>query len=652
MKTLLTRFHRERRSAIAMIFALTLLPLVLLIALAIDFSFFTEARSQVQLAADAAATHAIRAAAGTYALETSENVSVSQAQTDAINAGEVAGVNWFQAQLGLLPSATVPALLAGSPTQGVIVCPNSTAGNACSATGVQGAGFDAKVTYTGTYPPIFAHLFPQSANWNIAGTSTADAAYSYVEILMMLDTSQSMLIGNSQSDITTLEENSVCMPTALVSTVDGDPAMYTRDGPTNIIENYQPYPGDGDTVPLATPGAIPYYTPGGGDGSKGTCAKTVTIGGKTYSTQQSAFYNAQLNPGYPGTPCAFACHNTTNQAVYPNGKTYYTDLYGWARYLNDTTAGGVQLRLDQVLESTEQVIQSMIDNEQTSDQFSVGVYQFNRTQGPLIASSNGNQGSVGMTGDGSGDPSNEATYNLPYVLNLLNGIDYKQNPGETAFPPLVTANDDDGDTNFYSSIQNFANGLSNAAPNGTTPGLTATYPVKDVFIVTDGQEDECGGCGTHTGIGNGARVMGEMTSVQGELGIAYTNQATCQLLKNKGFTVYVLYIQYNPVAIESYLDYYTGSPPDELSAEDYPGIAPNGIEREMTVAMSDYGFTPPNGAPAAFTSADSTNQSALRACASNPTTDFFTATDNSTSVAQAMQNMLASALSGAITVTN
>jgi Flp pilus assembly protein TadG len=44
----------DRRGAVAVMFALCALPLVAMVGLAIDFSFYIQARSQLNLAVDAA----------------------------------------------------------------------------------------------------------------------------------------------------------------------------------------------------------------------------------------------------------------------------------------------------------------------------------------------------------------------------------------------------------------------------------------------------------------------------------------------------------------------------------------------------------------------------------------------------------------------
>jgi len=625
---------KDRRGAVGILFGLSLVPLILLIALTIDFSFFVEARSQIQLAADASATHAIRAATGTYALETTQGVGNTTASSDAIAAGECAGENWFQAQLGQLPTAYVPnqTPCPASGTTNPTVVVNAT---------TDPSGFTASVNYDGIYPPIFNPLFHDSQNWNIAGTSGAAAQYSYVEILMLLDTSNSMLLGATPSDIYKMDINTVCIPAAAVTNSStgalsissnssprwgGDSALIdTRHAGigNNNNENYDPSPTGSNAIPFATAGAIPRYTPGGGDGTTGSCNPSGRL--NTFDPT-----DWPGNNGYATTPCALACHTTTGTSSL-TGKS--ADLYGYDRYL------GVTLRLDLVLQATEQVITSMIDAEQATQQFSVGIYQFNNDVSVLVP--NGAViGTQGAPWDQAHDLNYEASYDLPGVLQAVQGIDYSYKP-ETSFPPVNAV--DDGNTNFPTSLKDFNNGnATNNIPlqavTQATEGYTASNPAKDIFIVTDGMEDECGSsC-------NSTRVIGEMTGVAAENGTSQLNPAVCKLLKNKGFTVYVLYIDYYPPPILTYYTQYSVShvysidaASDAYTNEDFPGIA-NGSAQQDAEATTMTGINNPPP-----------NEQGLQACASS-TADFYEATD-STQIATDMSAMLKSALSSATRLT-
>jgi Flp pilus assembly protein TadG len=633
----IARFQKSRRGAVAVIFALSLLPLVLMVGLAIDFSFFAEARSQIQLAADAAATHAIRAAAGTYALETNSTnptYTVTQATADAVAAGQTAGDNWFTAQVGALPTAYIPGA-GGNNNPDVTVTPTTSP-----------AGFTASVVYTGNYPPFFDRLFKSSAIWAVSGTSKAAAQYSYVEIMMMLDTSQSMLIGSNAADINTLSYNTACTSPTYV-TISSQSSAVPFSGTSPLFES--PHPPNGavtDTYEYDTTGVdndqvnfqnLVNYTPNNGtnDAEGGSC-KTGYIQTNLYNyPTEQATYN---NTGYVAAPCAFACHDVSTTVT--RGTTKYSmDFYGLARYLYDSqgrTSTSVQLRLDKVLQATEQVLTSMIANEQASNQYSVGLYQFNNDVSVLAS---GTQGT-------SSDPSYEATSNLSTVLSAVYGIDYTH-AVETTFPPVNAI--DDGNTNFATSMNDLFNGNATEGGSGTATklgaggnGNTQTTPIKDLFIVTDGMEDQC--CST-------ARVMGEMTSYASETG-ALSSSAVCGQFKNRGFNVYVLYINYNPVPTLSYYTYYYGSPPDAFMSADYPLVI-DPSEHTETVPVSQTGLTALN----ATYPADSPNMEALRACSGPATTNtspastyFYTATDGPT-IAKQLSLILQSAIGTSIRVT-
>ncbi len=90
-------FAESRRGAIAMTFAICLVPLVLMIGLAIDYAFYVQTSQKVARAAEAAATQAVRTAAAGYTLDIQNGQSVTTATTDAVSEGQLAGAQWFAA---------------------------------------------------------------------------------------------------------------------------------------------------------------------------------------------------------------------------------------------------------------------------------------------------------------------------------------------------------------------------------------------------------------------------------------------------------------------------------------------------------------------------------------------------------------------------
>lgn len=569
------RFLHDRRGAIAIIFAASLLPLAMLVGLSIDFSFYTQARAQIALAADAASTHAIRAATETYTTEINENpaIGTTQATTDAISAGETAGKLWFSAQLGTLGEAQISN---GNPV--VTVSSNNSQEGSTNP-----AGFTAAVTYTGTYPPFFDPLFSSTANWTIKGTAGALSTYSYVEILMMLDNSGSMDIGATPQDIQTLELNTTCVPSPWNDT-GGNTMSPTYD--TND-------PADPNNPPLAI------------------------------SLANEKHYNVQTNrcaSGYGGqakapfSPCGFACHtNTSNE-----------DYYGIAR------ANHLQLRIDVVLSAAENVISSMDANEQAPGQFSVGVYQFNSDISPLFPAATGNTANNA-----------EASTDLSAALSAVDAIDYNKTPTETVEPPLQSPNTPCCNTDLPTAVSDLLNGTYSDGTrfgpkiSAAGSGSTAAAPQKDIFIVTDGFQDSGSGS---------SRVSGEMTGVAAETFASNYpySPGVCKNFKSMGFTVYVLYIEYNPLPNYYYLGGY-GSVPTSYFRQDYPHISnPSPQDYAEPTSVTN------NGNPPGPTTV-SPDVAALQACASSPS-DFFSAT-SAADISTAMNAMLKSAISSTIRVT-
>lgn len=604
---LMGHFNASRGAAFGMIFALCLVPLVLLVALAIDYAFFVQTSEQVTRAAEAAATQAVRTAAAGYALDISKNDSVTVAASDAISDGELAGAQWFAVQAGRLVRGA-----AGTPS--VVVAESTGANN--------GAGFTATVNYTFTYPPFFNPLFGQTSSWVYGNTSVAQSGYQYVEVLLLLDTSGSMEIGAGQTDIQKLSNNSVCYPVVAGFNTMGVASMFS--GP-NAQYPYATYPAlmtaDRDLIYFNTLTAS-YHDPSGGQNDiSGTCNSGygVAVSGSPATV--------------PTQPCAFACHTSS---TIVNGN--FADPYGQARAL-----GGITLRLDVVLTAAEQVALDLYSSEQAANQFSLGVYQFNSSASAMV----------------DGGSSTEATTNLTGANTTLQTYDYNH-AGNSALLPAVLANVNHN-TNFPLAITTLLNGggtvpkllpvtNTQANPAGSTPA----NPVKNIFIVTDGFEDASSANGLNPD-------FGEMTSSTAEnyytsTGNLYSGSASgyCAKLKTLGFNVYVLYITYYPVPISPYYEsYWIGGQANYADATDYPSAFPYGtatIPRNLaqpTALAESIGTNPDPSAPASAGEV-SPDEEALEACASNG--DFHLAS-SAADITAAMSAMLKAAISSSIIVT-
>ena len=95
----------------------------------------------------------------------------------------------------------------GNLANGSVPASNIAVNVTYNATG--GNRFSANVSYTGTVPTNFGGLF-RVANLNIGGASNAVISNSFVEVLMLLDNSGSMLIPSTSAGIAQMESATPC----------------------------------------------------------------------------------------------------------------------------------------------------------------------------------------------------------------------------------------------------------------------------------------------------------------------------------------------------------------------------------------------------------------------------------------------------------
>lgn len=167
---------RDRRGTVAVMLGLLVVPLLLAVALAVDFASVISARSRADLAADAAALAAVTAAANEHATNPRTSFATSRD----------AGLGRFSAQLGSLPGLTVAQPQLSIAYDGA------------------NARFTSTVTYTGSVQARLASSFlaPEYSTVAISGTASATmTAGPYVDIQVLMDVSNSMLIGATPDDI-------------------------------------------------------------------------------------------------------------------------------------------------------------------------------------------------------------------------------------------------------------------------------------------------------------------------------------------------------------------------------------------------------------------------------------------------------------------
>lgn len=173
MINLLQRCLRDRSAGIALMFALTVIPVTGVIGIAVDLGYVTQAKTQLNAAADAAALAAAKVAADAFTAGQSTDIAKA--------AGQTAGMEWFKSQAGSVLGPGVPIPL-------VTVTQN-------------GAVFSSNVTYQGSIKPYFAPLFGVSTV-ALGGLSSATiTTTAYVSVTFLLDNSSSMLIPATQAGV-------------------------------------------------------------------------------------------------------------------------------------------------------------------------------------------------------------------------------------------------------------------------------------------------------------------------------------------------------------------------------------------------------------------------------------------------------------------
>ena len=422
---------KDTGGIVAVMYALMVVPLIMVTALAVDFSFYVNAQAQLNMAADAAAMHAVRVASQYYA-DNKTTVAAAEAQ------GVTAGQQWFYPQLGNIGTATVPN---SGLTVNVSYMPAP-------------GGFSATVSYSGT---VNAHLGAfMNKSWNIANNVSVQTKNSYLEVVMMLDNSSSMQIGATNLDMEIMMELTPCY------TLN---ATYT--GQTQSMNTIAPYSG---------------YTCGGGSNSYDgglQCPLPVVSPPFVYSTLALSGTNPgtigggpscqgwlpkQSNGTYPtaGPPCAFACHYDSSK---PAGQG--NDFYALARSTIGTPYA-ITLRFDLLKSATNQMLGSMSAANAISGNLSVGIYAFNSSLTQVYPAAG-----------------TEAGSDFTAAIAAVGAPPTAPNTPDTGIQPddFVTQSVH-ADTDFPDTMQTLASTVT-AAGNGDT----ATTPRKVLILITDGYEN-------------------------------------------------------------------------------------------------------------------------------------------------------------------
>jgi Flp pilus assembly protein TadG len=172
------RLHclHDRSGAVALVFAVSILPVALLIGIAIDLGFVTQSKAQLNAAADAAALAAATTAANAFTAGLPNYIAL----------GQTAGSQWFDSQGKTALNTSTPIATVGVMQTGSV--------------------FLSTITYQATVPTYFGGIVGL-ATIPVGGVSSATiSTNAYVSVTFMLDNSSSMLIAATQDGVTLMHQ--------------------------------------------------------------------------------------------------------------------------------------------------------------------------------------------------------------------------------------------------------------------------------------------------------------------------------------------------------------------------------------------------------------------------------------------------------------
>jgi len=489
---LMSRFWRDRRGNVAVIFAFSLLPLLAAVGCATDYTEATRIRAKLQAAADSAAIASVSRNSATYlqAINMTSNGTVSNGVT------EITSI--FNGN-----AANVLSLLQGSPTLKTATVTKT------------GSNLTSLVQFSATVPTTFLPVLgvlTGSNSWQtltVGGSSTATSSLpKYIDFYLMLDVSGSMGLPSTSAEAVRMQS------------INPD--------------NYIQYP-TGCTIAchFAQPPLSPLPKNSGNQLSKSACIdpkanqpypqnytqtqKYATgnycLGYEISRISQSAY--AQLLANHSGQLPLYKYTDATASSPVAQPTAFYSTS---ASFPNDPvltpvsscpTAGTdacIQLRLDAVGYAVGQLLTfaTSPSYELIPNEFRVGLY-------PYITSM-------------------YSTYS-PLTTNLTGSITTAANNLAQLLDTNTNSSLGSGGTNQDAALSTM-NGLITNVGDGSASNNTLPY----VFIITDGAvtpQTKGVPFGSWSGSNHDTVIANPDTN--------------CTAMKNKGIKIAILYIPFQPI---------------------------------------------------------------------------------------------------------
>jgi Flp pilus assembly protein TadG len=481
---LIDRFRRDRRGNIAVIFAISCVPLITAVGCAVDYSNASRIKAKLQSAADAASVAAISQKSAGY-------IAASLMTTDGtIPAGVTDATNVFNGNVATIPGYAGLSVQA-SPTPTV------------TKTGIKLAS---NVSFTAQVPVTFLKAIGYTT-LTVTGSSTSNASLPpYLDFYLTLDVSGSMGLPSTTSEAARMQsinpDNYVQYPTGCTLACHFAPQKSACvDPPVTPPTNPQANP------PTNSSYSQQYNT---NNYCMGYAYSRVSQAGlSTLLAMASTKSVPKQVPGFP----------TTMISGLP--ASLNTDpKWGLSPVSSCPTAGTdacIQLRLDAVGYAVNQLLTTANNKEIITSQFRIGIYPFilniDPNYAPLTSSINGN-------------PATSGTINYA-AANLASELDTN-----------MDGNLGSGGTHIDNAL-NSINGLIKTVGNGSASNNTLPY----VFLVTDGAQDP-----QSKGTPNGGWSGSNHATVLSDPGNSYPNVCTTLKSRGIIVSVlYIPYQTINPV---------------------------------------------------------------------------------------------------------
>jgi Flp pilus assembly protein TadG len=472
--SLIAQFRSNKRGNVAIITALSALPLIAGVGCVIDYTTASLVKTKLQAAADAAAlaTVSVNSSVVTTAKAMSSSGTVSGGSTFA--------TNFFNANLNASPANVGYTNL--TPTATVAL---------------SGTRMTATVSFTAKVPTYFMGVMGFS-NTNISGSSTASYTMpTYINFYLMLDVSGSMSFPSTQAE----------------------QARLMAVNPDNLLGS----PGYPQGCQFAC-----HFSAQGACGQTGNPVHQGPIPavGQPSNPSPGGYCQGFLISRLGTTPTSFG--SGTNNVT--NGNSVNWNATPVTSCPTSGTTSCIQLRADAVGYAVTTLLSTAAASEQVTNQYQVGLFPFIQY----------------LYGCTSVTPCSASNAYVPLTTSLT---------GSTitnAAANLASLLDTGANSNLGSGGTHFENALSsmNSAITSVGTGAGSNNALPYVFIITDGSEDYQ----TQWAGGWGSQNWSSTTAVpyQNSSAVIPPNSVTstdyCTNIKNRGITIAILYVPYQPIA--------------------------------------------------------------------------------------------------------